>query len=62
MTRAVERAARRRLAQVRAMLAARLRGVLPGARVEERDDGVVISGRGVVRRWVDDPSLTWWRQ
>ncbi len=58
MRRAVERG----LARARARLATRLRDLLPDADVEERDDTVEVSARGLARRWVDDPRLTWWRQ
>jgi hypothetical protein len=58
MRRAVERG----LARARAGLAARLRDLVPDAEIEERDDGVEVSARGLTRRWIDDPRLTWWRQ
>ncbi|WP_193752966.1 hypothetical protein [Sphingomonas endophytica] len=58
MRRAVERA----LAGARGRVAARLRELLPGAVIEERDDGVVVGARGLVRRWLDDPRLAWWRR
>lgn len=54
MKRAVER--------LRARVVARLRGVLPEAAIEERDDGVIVAAPGLKRRWVEDPSLAWWRQ
>jgi hypothetical protein len=57
MTPAVER----RVAAVRGRIAARVRDLLPDARVEEGVDGVIVSARGLVRRWVDDPRLSWWR-
>ncbi len=53
---------RRAVARLRARVAARLRTVMPDAEIEERDDGVAVSARGLRRRWVDDPSLAWWRQ
>jgi hypothetical protein len=58
MRRAVERG----LARARTLLAERLRERLPRAEIEERDDGVAVAARGLKRRWVDDPSLAWWRQ
>jgi hypothetical protein len=57
MTPAVER----RVAAARGRIAARVRDLLPDARVEEGADGVTVSARGLVRRWVDDPRLSWWR-
>ncbi|MFK3891161.1 hypothetical protein [Sphingomonas sp. NPDC079357] len=53
MKRAVER--------LRARVVARLRDVLPEAEIVTRDDGVEIGARGLKRRWVEDPSLAWWR-
>ncbi|MEH3046228.1 hypothetical protein [Sphingomonas adhaesiva] len=55
-------AAERAVARLRARVAARLRELLPDARVEERDDGVGVEARGLRRRWVEDPQLSWWRQ
>ena len=52
------RAVERRVAAVRGALAERLRA-LGGVSVEERDDGVVLSGRGLVRRMMADPRLLW---
>jgi hypothetical protein len=53
---------RRAVARVRARVVARLREVVPEAEIEEREDGVVVGARGLKRRWVEDPSLAWWRQ
>ncbi|MBW6533342.1 hypothetical protein ACYZX9_09050 [Sphingomonas citri] len=61
MSGAVERIAARRVAATQAHVAARLRALLPGARVELVDEGVAVSGRGLVRRWLADPRLGWWR-
>lgn len=61
MSGAVERVAARHVAAARARVAARLRALLPGMRVELVDDGVAVSGRGLVRRWLDHPWLGWWR-
>lgn len=61
MSGAVERIAARRVDRVTARVAARLRVLLPGARVTIRDARVVVSGRGVVRRWLADPRIGWWR-
>lgn len=58
----MSRAIAARVRAVRARVAERLRVSLPDARVEERADGVAVEGRRLVRRWVDDPSLAWWRQ
>lgn len=51
----------RRVAAARAQVAARVRDLLPDARVEDGAGGVTVSARGLVRRWVDDPRLSWWR-
>ncbi|MEH3102163.1 hypothetical protein [Sphingomonas adhaesiva] len=56
------RAADRAVARWRARVAARVRALLPDARVEESDAGVSIEARGLRRRWVEDPALSWWRQ
>ncbi|MBY9062775.1 hypothetical protein K7957_07505 [Sphingomonas yunnanensis] len=61
MSGAVERIAARQVAAARARVAARLRALLPGTRIELVDDGVAVSGRGLVRRWLADPRLGWWR-
>lgn len=58
MTRVVAR----RVAAVRAAVADRLRARLPDAIVEEGEAGVSVAAPRLVRRWVDDPSLAWWRQ
>ena len=60
--RAAERAVARTKARAAAWVAARLRTLLPDARVEETTDGVAVSARGLVRRWIDDPRLSWWRE
>ena len=57
MMRWAERRARdeaRRSAQV---LADRLSETLQGASVEAREAQVIVSGRGLVRRWLIDPEL-----
>ncbi|MEH3035791.1 MAG: hypothetical protein PGN23_04745 [Sphingomonas adhaesiva] len=56
------RAADGAVARWRARVAARVRALLPDARVEESDAGVSIEARGLRRRWVEDPALSWWRQ
>ncbi|MBB3347649.1 hypothetical protein [Sphingomonas sp. BK069] len=61
MSGTVERIAARHVAAARTRVAARLRALLPGARVELVDEGVAVSGRGLVRRWLADPRLGWWR-
>ncbi|MBW6528775.1 hypothetical protein KZ813_18190 [Sphingomonas sp. RHCKR7] len=61
MSGAVERVAARHVAATSARVAARLRALLPGARVELVDAGVAVSGRGLVRRWLADARLGWWR-
>ena len=52
------RVVERRVAAVRGALAERLRA-LGGVAVEEHDDGVVLSGRGLARRVMADPRLLW---
>ena len=44
---------RRAIARIAGELGERLRG----ARVEESADAVALSGRGLARRWLVDPSL-----
>jgi hypothetical protein len=61
MSGAVERITAPRVTSAKARIAARLRTLLPGARVEPVDEGVAVSGRGVVRRWLADPRFGWWR-
>jgi hypothetical protein len=51
-----ERAARRR----RSALAQALREAAPtGVRIEEQADGIVLSARGLVRRYAVDSGLKW---
>ena len=38
-----------------------LRDVLPEAEIVGRDDGVEVGAPGLKRRWIEDPSLAWWR-
>jgi hypothetical protein len=57
---AVERA--RKAAEVRtnilrARVRARIVAALPGVRVEEQGDSIVLSGRGLVDRWVANDAL-----
>lgn len=56
------KAAAQAAARLRARVAERMRDLLPDARVEEEDVGVSIAARGLRRRWVEDPQLSWWRQ
>ena len=46
-------AARRRAEAI----AERMRATLRGASVEATETGVIVSGRGLVRRWLIDPEL-----
>ncbi len=48
--------AERRVAAVKQRVAAAA-GAVPGVRAEITDDGVVLSGRGLVRRAITDPLL-----
>jgi hypothetical protein len=58
MTPGVEARMRVAVAAVIARVAARLR-VVPGVRVTEVADGVVLEGRGLLRRAVEEPALRW---
>jgi hypothetical protein len=52
--------AERRVRKARAVLAETLRDDAPrGIRVEETPDGVMLAGRGLVRRRLIDPALRW---
>ncbi|MES2337816.1 MAG: hypothetical protein V4537_06965 [Pseudomonadota bacterium] len=46
------------VARWRARVAAQLREV-PGLRIEERDDGLVVTGRRLRARWLRDAALRW---
>lgn len=56
------KAAERATARLCARVATRARELLPDAQVEDGAAGVTVSARGLVRRWVDDPRLSWWRE
>lgn len=58
----MRRLVEQRVARRRAQVAVRLRAMLPGATVEEGAAGVTVSAPGLVRRWIDDPRLSWWRE
>lgn len=49
-----EEARARAVARVAAALAA-----VPGVRAEAGEDGVVVRGRGLRRRWLNDARLRW---
>ncbi|MEA3037726.1 MAG: hypothetical protein QOE79_239 [Sphingomonadales bacterium] len=52
--------AERRVRHSVSALAAALREEAPrGVRVEEKADGVVLIGRGLMRQWLTDPALRW---
>ncbi|WP_375251102.1 hypothetical protein [Sphingomonas sp.] len=55
-------AVERRVALARGRIAALLRARWPDAAVQEDPRGVVVTGRRVMRRWIDDPRLAWWRE
>lgn len=40
-------------------LAERVAAEVPGVAVEPQEDGVVLSGRGLARRLIDEPVLRW---
>jgi hypothetical protein len=42
-----------------AALAERIEAELPGVAVAPREEGVVLSGRGLARRLIDEPVLRW---
>jgi hypothetical protein len=58
MTPAVERRTEAAVAALVARVAARLRAV-PGVRVSEEGDAVIVAGRGLARRMVEEPALRW---
>jgi hypothetical protein len=58
MIAAVERLAEAARVRLRARVAAML-GEVPGIGVEEVDDGVVVSGRRIAARWINDARLRW---
>ncbi len=49
--------AEQRVAQVAARGAAQLRDEFPGVEVTAEPDAIVLSGRGLFRRWIDDARL-----
>jgi hypothetical protein len=55
---AVERAAERARVRLRQRVAAVLRP-MPGIRVEEADADVIVSGRRLRARWINDARLRW---
>lgn len=55
--RAVERAAARAVEKAAERLALTLREALPGVAVEREGGDVVLRGRGLVRRVLDEPAL-----
>ncbi len=60
--RAVEERARARADALRERVAARLAAVLPGARVEREGERLVVTGRGVIARFVGADGLRDWRE
>lgn len=56
------RAAEQAVARLKARVAVRVRALLPDARVGESDASVSVEARGLRRRWVENPELSWWRQ
>ena len=52
-----ERRARIQARQRAGQIAERMRAILRGASVEATETGVIVSGRGLVRRWLIDPEL-----
>lgn len=53
----VEVLARARLARAIASVADRVRAAAPSAAVSAGMDGVTVSGRGLLRRWLQSPEL-----
>lgn len=58
MIAAVERAAEAARKRLRGRVVALL-STVPGIGVEEADDGVVVSGRRLRARWLNDARLRW---
>ncbi|MET0240651.1 MAG: hypothetical protein ABW184_12225 [Sphingobium sp.] len=58
----MRRAAEERAMVVRARVRARIAAALPGAALEDGAEGVVVTGRGLVRRWVASDRLRDWRE
>lgn len=56
---AAARAGAQRQRRVIARGAAVLREILPSARITAESDAIVIEGRGLARRFADDPRLRW---
>jgi hypothetical protein len=57
MMRWAERRARDEARQAAVRMAERVRDTIQGASVEAREAQVIVSGRGLVRRWLIDPEL-----
>jgi hypothetical protein len=59
MSARVERAAEARARAVAVRLAGAAERALPGVSVRAEDDRVVLEGRGLARRALDEPALRW---
>lgn len=57
LIRLADELARARRERLAAMLAARLSGTIRGASVNVEETRVVVSGKGLVKRWLIDPEL-----
>lgn len=59
---AVEKWARERADGLRDRVAARLGNALPGVRIEREGERLVVTGRGVIARFIGDDGLRDWRE
>jgi len=57
----VEELARARQRQKVQQVAADLRAIISSASIEVEDARVLVSGRGITKRWLIDPSLRFFR-
>lgn len=51
-----------RAATVRARVGAKIAAALPGVSIREEEDAIVVSGRGLVARWLARDELRDWRE
>ncbi|HEX7820321.1 MAG TPA: hypothetical protein VF463_06850 [Sphingobium sp.] len=58
----VRKAAEARAAMLRERVRARIAAALPGVTLREEGDRIMVSGRGLVRRWVARDELRDWRE
>jgi hypothetical protein len=58
----IARAAEKRADMLRARVRKRLAATLPGVTLSEEGDRIVLSGSGLVRRWIGRDDLRDWRE